>query len=211
MGSAQGWVYRIFTSDQVSPVGQTPRVPGTPKRAPGASLRDSRREVFPQVTVIRVSFSTLKVNTHRLKRNSPLKVNTSRPNSPLKVNTLTNSKTNSKEPVIGATTTVDKLPDQENQEGGCLRGKRGELRPGGGGLHKRAVMATIWHPTGFSRGRALRNGIALLIRLAIAFCNAVRGPFLFRPHTDHSPWSSATGTVGARGDVNGLCAVCASR
>ena len=47
-------------------------------------------------------------------------------------------------------------------------------------------------PDGFSMAWVLRNSIAVSIRLAIVFCNAVRGPFLFRPHTDHSPWSLAT-------------------
>ena len=124
-------------------------------------------------------------------------MNTSRPNSPLKVNTLTNSKTNRKEPVIGATTTVDKLPDQENQEGSCLRGEEGNCGPVGAACTNERLCNDL-APDGFFKGRALRNGIALLIRLAIAFCNAVRGPFLFRPHTDHSPWSSATGTVGSQ-------------
>ena len=36
-----------------------------------------------------------------------------------------------KEQVVGATTTVDKSPDQENQEGGCLRGKEGNCGPVG--------------------------------------------------------------------------------
>ena len=107
-------------------------------------------------------------------------MNTSRPNSPLKVNTLTNSKTNRKEPVIGATTTVDKLPDQENQEGSCLRGKEGNCGPVGAACTNERLCNDL-APDGFFKGPGVAKRYCTTNSIGDSFLQRRPGTVPFPP------------------------------